>query len=419
MSPKIIAIPFFILLIVITTKAQQSISDSGEVLKALESWLALDPESGSMMEEQAFARQALTEGEARQVTELLWKEHIRLIKETFRAEWQQKEFIYENYHLKFEYKIFGEKPKDGRSLYISLHGGGGAPAEVNEQQWQNQIRLYEPGEGAYLAPRAPTDSWNMWHQEHMDIFLDRIIQAAIVFLDVNPDKVYLMGYSAGGDGVYQLAPRMADRWAAAAMMAGHPNDASPLGLRNIGFTIHMGANDSAYSRNEKAREWKQLLAELHKKDPKGYQHYVKLHPGRGHWMHREDTTALDWMAGFMRNPLPDQVVWKQDDVSHDRFYWLGLPKQSKQKQTEITASLKGQEIRIEATKEADTLLIYLNDTMLSLDMPVTLYYKGEKIFEGKVERNSSDIWQSIRKRGDRKLIFSAHITIVRGRVFIK
>ena len=41
----------------------------------------------------------------------------------------------------------------------------------------------------------------------------------------------VVGYSAGGDGVYQLAPRMADSWAAAAMMAGHPNGVSPLSLR--------------------------------------------------------------------------------------------------------------------------------------------------------------------------------------------
>jgi len=84
----------------------------------------------------------------------------------------------------------------------------------------------------------------------------------IVFNEVDPNKVYLMGYSAGGDGVYQLAPRMADRFAAASMMAGHPNDASPLGLRNIGFTIHMGANDSSYNRNKVALEWEKILRKL-------------------------------------------------------------------------------------------------------------------------------------------------------------
>ena len=47
-------------------------------------------------------------------------------------------------------------------------------------------------------------------------------QLAVINEDVNPNKVYLLGYSAGGDGVYQLAPRMADRWAAAAMMADSP-----------------------------------------------------------------------------------------------------------------------------------------------------------------------------------------------------
>jgi dienelactone hydrolase len=33
---------------------------------------------------------------------------------------------------------------------------------------------------------------------------------AEAMLDVNPNKVYVMGYSAGGDGVWRLAPRMAD-----------------------------------------------------------------------------------------------------------------------------------------------------------------------------------------------------------------
>ena len=70
----------------------------------------------------------------------------------------------------------------------------------------------------------------------------------------NPDKVYLMGYSAGGDGVYQLAPRMADRFAAASMMAGHPGNASPLGLRNLPFAIFSGADDAAYNRNKVAAE---------------------------------------------------------------------------------------------------------------------------------------------------------------------
>lgn len=46
------------------------------------------------------------------------------------------------------------------------------------------------------------------------------------------------------------------------MMAGHPNDASPLNLRNISFSMHCGQLDSAYDRNQKCTEWKLRLQEL-------------------------------------------------------------------------------------------------------------------------------------------------------------
>ena len=126
------------------------------------------------------------------------------------------------------WKVYGNKPADGRSLYISLHGGGGAPAAENDSQWENQKGLYTPSEGVYLCPRAITNTWDLHFRPESDAFYEAIIQMAVVFLDVNPDKVYLMGYSAGGDGVWRLAPRMADHWAAASMMAGHPGDVHDL-----------------------------------------------------------------------------------------------------------------------------------------------------------------------------------------------
>ena len=71
-----------------------------------------------------------------------------------------------------------------------------------------------------------------------------------------------------------------------------------MGLRNLPFTIHMGANDGAYNRNKVAAEWGEKLKALREADPQGYEHLVKLHEGRGHWMNREDAEALPWMAKF-------------------------------------------------------------------------------------------------------------------------
>src|SRR5690606_7716328 len=110
-------------------------------------------------------------------------------------DWKAKQLQYKEFTLKFDYKVFGEKPADGRSLYISLHGGGGTSAAVNDQQWKNQIGLYRPTEGVYFVPRSPANTWNMWHDYQMDQFIAEIIKDAIVMEDVNPDKVYIMGYS--------------------------------------------------------------------------------------------------------------------------------------------------------------------------------------------------------------------------------
>lgn len=125
---------------------------------------------------------------------------------------------------------------------------------------------------------------------------------------MNPNKVYVLGYSAGGDGVYQLVPRMADHWAAAAMMAGHPNGVSPLSLRNVPFALQVGSDDAAYNRNKVGKEYGEQLAKLRTDDPKGYEHFVKIHEGKPHWMGGEDKVALPWVAKFARNPVPEKVV---------------------------------------------------------------------------------------------------------------
>ncbi|MFM9118192.1 MAG: dienelactone hydrolase family protein, partial [Planctomycetota bacterium] len=293
----------------------------------------------------------------------------------------------------------------------SMHGGGGAPKAVNDSQWENQKRLYTLKEGVYVVPRAPTDTWNLWHQDHIDPLFDRLIENLVVFEDVNPNRVYLMGYSAGGDGVYQLAPRMADRFAAAAMMAGPPNETSPLGLRNLPFTIHMGGKDAAYNRNQTAADWAKSLAALQKDDPKGYTHLVKIHPDKGHWMDREDAVAIPWMYQYQRAPLPERIVWKQDDVTHRRFYWLALDDNQRKTGAEVIAVRSGQKIDLQS-EQVERLRVRLNDEMLDLDQPVTLTRAGEVLATKPVERTIATLARTLSERGDPFAMYSGEVEVV-------
>ena len=312
--------------------------------------------------------------------------------------------------MPFWYAVYGDKPKAGRSLWISMHGGGGAPKQVNDGQWENQKKLYRPEEGVYVAPRAPSDTWNLWHQGHIDPLFTKLVRDMIAFEGVDPDRVYLMGYSAGGDGVYQLAPRMADRFAAAAMMAGHPNETRPDGLRNLPFALYMGGKDAAYRRNEIAREWKTALADLAAKDAGGYPHEVTIYEENGHWMDRKDAVAVPWMANFTRNLRPKKVVWLQDDVTHGRFYWLANPEPKAGQR--VVASVDGQTVAIAEASGVARLAILLDDSLVDLDKPVRVEFGGRTLFEGVVPRTIGAIAATLADRGDAKAAFTASVEVV-------
>ncbi len=359
-----------------------------------------------------FAKTALTKLDADRAKELLWQHHAQRIAKEREAEINHGVIQFGRYSMRIFLATYGKEPRDGRSLWISMHGGGNAPTRLNDQQWENQKRLYKLDEGIYVAPRAPTDTWNLWHEPHIDALFDRLIEDLIVLRNVDPNRVYIMGYSAGGDGVYQLAPRMADRWAAAAMMAGHPNDASWLGLRNVGFAIQVGALDGAYNRNKVARQWIEKLDELQQADPKGYVHYGKIHEGKSHWMDGKDAQVLPWMAAIRRNPIPDRVVWKQGSVTHDRLYWLALPRNVQPVTgAEVTAERDGQTITIKSTESAERLLIRLDDRMLDLDRPVRIVCQARTLFEDRVPRTIAALLHTLEQRGDPQLMFSAEVEV--------
>ena len=326
------------------------------------------------------------------------------------ADWAARKLQYKDYTLRFDFKVFGEKPADGRSLYISLHGGGGTAAAVNDQQWKNQIGLYQPKEGVYFVPRSPTDTWNMWHDYPMDYFISEIIKDAIVMEDVSPDKVYIMGYSAGGDGVYQLAPRLADHFAAAAMMAGHPGDANILNLKNLPFAIYMGGKDAAYKRNALAAEWGKQLDSLQSIYKRDFVHETHIYPDMPHWMQRKDSIAMPWLASFKRNPLPKEIIWVQDDILRTQFYWLGVPLEDARQGMKTRVSVSGQTIYVTENPN-ERLFIYLNDKMLNLDKKIKVVISGKQVFNKKVPRESGIINESVASRLDKGLVFTAKLII--------
>ncbi|MCU0702470.1 MAG: hypothetical protein MUF18_00575 [Fimbriiglobus sp.] len=384
---------------------------SAEAIKQLKAAVDAKPKAIAELTDQPFASVPLTKADAAEARRILWGLHTDLIKKDRADEVKAKVLKDDKLEMPFEYKTFGKKPKGGWSLWISLHGGGGAPAKVNDQQWENQKRLYQPEEGIYLAPRAPTNTWNLWHEAHIDRLFTRLIEDLIVLEGVNPNRVYVMGYSAGGDGVYQIAPRMADHWAAAAMMAGHPNGVSLLSLRNVPFALQVGGKDAAYNRNSVAKEYGDTLAKYRKDDPSGYEQFVKIHEGKGHWMELEDKAALPWMAKFTRDPAPAKVVWKQTGTPHDRSYWLAVPAKEAKVDSLVVATRDKQSVEVTTAEKVETLIVRFDDRFADLDKPVTVTHAGKQVYTGVASRTVAVMAKTLAGRGDPELVFDAEVQV--------
>ena len=186
----------------------------------------------------------------------LWRQMTAAEADVLMGEIESKAITIGDKTMRFQYFTRGKKPQGGYTLIFGLHGGGGCPADVNDQQHQNHLHLYDeflPEGVIWLAPRSCEDAWDMWWHAYLLDFFGVVIKGFVMRGIVNPNKVFMSGYSAGGDGIYHLGPMVADWLAGAAMMAGHPNKSELHNTRNIAFSIQVGGQDSPYERNQHAR----------------------------------------------------------------------------------------------------------------------------------------------------------------------
>jgi poly(3-hydroxybutyrate) depolymerase len=385
----------------------------------LKDWLALARTERPLLDAQEFAVTPLTKVDAGEARALLWSDYAAEVSSTRGAEMGADEDTFASVSagglsMKYYAAKRGSKPSAGWNLFISMHGGGGTDAATNDAQWQNQIALvdgYAPVDAIWVAPRAPTDEWNMWFREHLDALFERLITNFVVFEGVDPDHVYLNGYSAGGDGAYQMGPRMADSWAGVGMSAGHPNDASQLSLRNTPFALHVGAEDTAYERDTIGEQWGQALDALALADSGGYPHQWQIHDGLGHWMNLADAVSIPFLQGYARNPVPTKVVWQQASTLRERFYWLSVAAADAKPGAEITASYAGSTIDLSGAKDVTTLTLHVSDAMLDLDQPLNVLQGGVSLFSGFVPRTVAVLQRSLLERGDPGLVFSGEVTV--------
>ncbi len=310
--------------------------------------------------------------------------------------------------MRYTVQVIGDMPENGYPLYIAMHGGGsGDTPEVNDEQWDEMKDYYSAALdcGVYVAVRGVRDTWDTHFNPESYPLYDRLIRYMILTQNVNPNRVYLEGFSAGGDGVYAIANRMADRFAAANMSSGHPNGISMVNLYNMPIQLQAGEFDDEYDRNRVTAEYGLKLDTL-QAEYGGYEHRTLIHYDCGHnyedyepthipvmadvaaWLNNGDRTTVDvdsfppdYMDDFIRDPYPTSIIWdlftRADTRETESFYYMSAPYTTNEGMIKVT-SAGDNAFAIEAEDVNGEFSIMLNEYMVDFSRPVTFIINEEE-----------------------------------------
>ncbi len=323
-----------------------------------------------------------------------------------------------------------------KGLVLGLHGGGegaGSASEATKWTAKNCMGIYPQG------IRLVHDTWNTVHGER---FILTLIEIAKAQYEIDPDRVYSMGFSMGGTGSWFMAGRHPDLLAGAIPAAGvlMASPKSQLAtkeevgaiqhgfvpnVRNLAMWYYAGLADKncmpgTYLFAE------DVLAELKSSDPKGYgKIHFKTYPGLAHaFPPGEPGKGIKFIEKEKRETFPKTIVWEyaaypyplpddQDNgkttrIQQHYFYWLKC--NDPRDRQSIKATIVDNVITIEGTS-TDGLTIFLNDQMINPAKEVVVKDGSSEIYRG---RPVPDLWtvlETLDARLDRKMVFDRRIEL--------
>lgn len=388
---------------------------------------------------------ALTSNEAiEEARNLLWEEYLAEIRadETRKAEVDERVMYFGDVKMKYGLQVKGEPDENGYPLYIALHGGGSSDTpDINNSQWSHMAIYYASSvkSGIYINPRGVRDTWDTHANPESYPLYDRLIENMIAFYDVDPNRVYLVGFSAGGDGVYMITPKMTDRFAAANMSAGHPNGINLANLYNMPIQLQVGMLDTAYDRHKVTAEYDTVLDKLAETYGGGYEHNVNVHVNYAHnfydnaageqevladpaaWLETGDTTsvtkdtnAIRYLKEHTRDALPERIVWDLSNRASMRevesFYWLSAPKEVTEGVFIASFDRETNTITIEEDTTNGPVSILISNDMLDVFSPIWVN-APDISYELNITPDYELLKSTTYERGDRNYQFVAKWTL--------
>ena len=324
-----------------------------------------------------------------------------------------KQVRFEKHLSAYTVKTVGTRPTNGWALFVAMHGGGGAPKELNDSQWQHMQIYYkdhpEAGGYLYVALRAPNDTWNGFYDVYVYPLIANLVEQFTLFGDVDVNKVFIMGYSHGGYGAYAIGPKMPDRFAAihASAAAATDGETTAKTLRNTIFTVMVGEKDTMFGRYDRNKKFAAEIEQLRGNRSDIYPVRVDLKPGFGHGG-LPDRDKIAEMYPAVRNPVPRELSWLMTDKVITDFFWLRVEKPAKKQ--EILASCRDNRFVVTANSNVMAATVLFDSRLVDFTKPVQVELNGATTSHT-FTPSLKTLAETIMSRADPDLAFTASFAV--------
>lgn len=305
--------------------------------------------------------------------------------------WRNRVFRYHVY-VPEDYDIEERYP-----LIIALAGGNG----FSEPQFLTMRSLLPVN---YILA-CPDSAYGMWWETDQVRMFEDFMKRIIADYAVDPDRVYLLGFSNGGIAAFHFSFAHPDRFAAVVSLMGYPMHAGgkpgvetemSKNLMNTPVLIIHGDRDAVIPI-----ELNRAFADSLQRNRLPY-HYKEV-KGAGHSL--TFSSCYDDVMSFLRKKgtrlsAPRLIHLVVDDLEFNRNFWIRVEERIDISQrAHLKAERKGTQFVIE-TKNIKKLSLLLSDLHYDPDKEYEVIINKKLVFQGRLELDPVVLLESLLQEND-------------------
>jgi pimeloyl-ACP methyl ester carboxylesterase len=254
------------------------------------------------------------------------------------------------------------------------------PGYTTDKSWPLLVVLHGLGDVPIVVPSinsmiqiGPFGRGDLWYRGLGEKDVLECVYLAKKLFNVDPERIYLCGFSMGGAGTFELGLKHPDIWAACVPVCGALGDMELVeNGGNLPFWIHTGGLDDVLPAEQSHAAYQKAVS-------LGFEHWKYTeHEEMGHSFHVDWSQVEKWLLNQRRVQRPAKIHFCSSEPA--KAYWLEI--QGKL-QDEISAKITlhvGEQLISITTANVSDYILHLHSAPIEPSKEVVVMENGKEVF---------------------------------------